>query len=909
MYSVLHVLASPGAAAARLLPILADAAIKGVVVFAVASVAVMFCRRRSAATRHAIWAGAVLAQLILPVMSVLLPAWRVPLIDRLDQRFAPMLAPAATDPSDLVVTVPAPVPATPSVPPMPIVIAGGQGHGEGMAFGAGSAYATTRATRAAVRAAARAARRAREAAPMVLIGADDVRERAPGFNLLGTVRSLRNRATAWWVRTGAIVWLLGALAIFARFIAGTLAVSRLARRSERVEDGRWLSLTQRVATRLGVARPMTLLRSGRFGIPVTWGIVYPVVLLPDDADEWTDERRRYVLVHEMAHVKRVDAFTQLIAQLALAAFWFDPFVWIAAHRMRVEREHACDDYVLREGTPASTYAADLLAMVRALGSRGHAAQPAFAALAMARPDELEARMEAILDPAQERSSLRRAPALGLALCSLLLLVPLAAFRPVARPSSSFGGTVVAHAFGSSHLVEDPDFYNKIRDVQTELEARLAEAQPALEAAVAGVTAAHEARAAAAAAVAEASAAVAEASATTEAVATTAPTTPVVAARSSAWASGEGASCSSVSLRKSGTSTSIHQSNDDDNSSFQYISSGAGRCLQVAVWGTVEFSPDERSIRRVSPDGRFYIRERRERSDRELVVTAGDDDGPRYAYSVDGERASYDDEGRAWLENVLPDILRESGLNARQHVALLRRQGGIDAVLADIKRTQSTSAKRAAYDALLHQGELSDGDVEKLMRQAGSDLSESDGELSGLLSEMGKMGRRSRSMAEAMSSAVEHISSDGEKRSVLQQYALDGDRDMLVLAARQARSISSDGEKSGFLQATAKNYLSGEDESLRKAFFELTRTISSDGEKHAVLSAALPYAQRPSVLLAILDVAKEISSDGEKAEVLLSIAKLHLLTNPTVRESFMRVTRSLSSDGEYRRVMEAIVADR
>src|SRR5207248_6884747 len=94
----------------------------------------------------------------------------------------------------------------------------------------------------------------------------------------------------------------------------------------------------------------TLLRSGRFGIPVTWGVVYPVVLLPDDADDWADERRRYVLVHEMAHVKRVDAFTQLVAQLVLAAFWFDPFVWLAAHRMRVEREHACDDYVLREGT-------------------------------------------------------------------------------------------------------------------------------------------------------------------------------------------------------------------------------------------------------------------------------------------------------------------------------------------------------------------------------------------------------------------------------------------------------------------------------------------------------------------------------------------------------------------------------
>ena len=901
MISVFHVLASPGAAAVRLLPILADAAIKGVVVFGVAAVAVMFCRRCSAATRHAIWAGAVLAQLTLPVMSAMLPAWRVPLIDRLE--LVPALAPVpAAAPAAFDVMFTPPVPA---VAPMPIVIATGEGRREGAGVGEGRAYIRSHIARAATR----AARRARASTATAFAGGGYSLEAAPRLSLLGTVRSLRSRATSWWLRTGAVVWLLGALAIFGRFIAGTFAVSRLARRSERVDDGRWLSLTQRVATRLGVARPMTLLRSGRFGIPVTWGIVYPVVLLPDDADDWTDERRRYVLVHEMAHVKRVDAFTQLVAQLVLAAFWFDPFVWLAAHRMRVEREHACDDYVLREGTPASTYAADLLAMVRALGRRGHAAQPAFAALAMARPDELEARMQAILDPAQDRASLRSAPALGLALCSLLLLVPLAAFRPVARRADSFGGTIADQTASLTRLLDEPglaaELQDKIGAAQPEIEARIRAAQPELEAVLASLDAAQEARATIAAAVAEASTAATAVAASAAAVATAA-SAPVPSTGTSSWSSGNGASCTSVSLRKSGTSTSIHQSSDNDNSSFQYISSSAGRCLQVAVWGTVEFSPDERAIRSVSPDGRFYIRERRERSDRELVVTGGDNEGPRYAYSVDGERASYDDEGRAWLEGILPDILRESGLNARQRVALLRRDGGIAAVLADIKRTQSTSAKRAAYDALIHQGRLSDDDAERVMRQAGSDLAESDSELSALLSEMGKMGRMSRPMAEAMSSAVEHISSDGEKRGVLQQYALEGDHDMLLVAMRQARSISSDGEKAGFLHATVRRYLAGEDEALRKAFFDVTQTISSDGEKRGVLCDALPYAQRLSVLFAVLDAARGISSDGEKAELLLSIARLHLLTNAAVRESFMRVTRSLSSDGEYRRVMEAIV---
>src|SRR2546430_11025026 len=56
----------------------------------------------------------------------------------------------------------------------------------------------------------------------------------------------------------------------------------------RVEDGVWLSLTQRLANRLGVTRPLTLLRGERLAVPVTWGVVYPAVLLPQDRSE---ERR------------------------------------------------------------------------------------------------------------------------------------------------------------------------------------------------------------------------------------------------------------------------------------------------------------------------------------------------------------------------------------------------------------------------------------------------------------------------------------------------------------------------------------------------------------------------------------------------------------------------------------------
>ena len=71
-------------------------------------------------------------------------------------------------------------------------------------------------------------------------------------------------------------------------------------------------------------------------------------------------RRRLVLLHELAHIRRYDCLTQLVAQAACALHWFNPLVWLAKSRMQSERELACDDLVLGAGTLPSTYAADLL---------------------------------------------------------------------------------------------------------------------------------------------------------------------------------------------------------------------------------------------------------------------------------------------------------------------------------------------------------------------------------------------------------------------------------------------------------------------------------------------------------------------------------------------------------------------
>lgn len=333
-------------------------------------------RRTSAATRHLIWASAVAGVLTLPVLAAVVPVWNVPLISMVTTTDLPLesVAPSAT-PKVAANAVP-----TPSSSP---------------------------------------------ASPSPAVKRDVAAQAQRSF--IDAARSFAGRLTLNGVLAGA--WLSLALLLLSRLAIATARVSSWQRASLPIEDTRWLTLVRRLSSRYGIERPVVLLENAETDVPVTWGIVYPVILLPSSAEQWDEEQRIAVLTHELAHVKRFDALTQLLAQLALALLWFHPLVWMAVRRMRLEREHACDDFVLVAGARASRYADDLLGFARRL-TRPTA--PAAAALAMARRSELEGRLLAILDPATKRSTVRRARVAALTLAVIALAAPLAAFRPAAR---------------------------------------------------------------------------------------------------------------------------------------------------------------------------------------------------------------------------------------------------------------------------------------------------------------------------------------------------------------------------------------------------------------------------------------------------------------------------------------------
>lgn len=222
-----------------------------------------------------------------------------------------------------------------------------------------------------------------------------------------------------------LVWAAGCAVSAAVLLSGVLRLVWIASRAERVQGGRWATVASRVAVEYGLTRRVTILQTEASDLLATWGLFRPRVFLPAGAGEWSEERVRVVLYHELAHIRRHDWFVQLSAEVLRAVYWFNPLLWIACTRLRRESEQACDDAVLEAGVSARDYAGHLLALAR--NCRRPTSTWA-SAMPMARPSTLEGRIAAMLNPGLNRKALSRRAVAMTAITLLGITLPTAAFR-------------------------------------------------------------------------------------------------------------------------------------------------------------------------------------------------------------------------------------------------------------------------------------------------------------------------------------------------------------------------------------------------------------------------------------------------------------------------------------------------
>ena len=217
----------------------------------------------------------------------------------------------------------------------------------------------------------------------------------PNTNSVKRVFNARFRQN--WLAIAFAAWAVGMLFLVLYSTLGRLQLRKISRNARRLATAEWTRLLTEASNALRLRRRVILLQSGDNIMPLTWGWLRPKVLMPLEAECWPEDRRRIVLLHELAHVKRLDCLTQTIARIITALYWFNPLAWIAARQMCIERERACDDLVLNGGCRASDYAGHLVQIAKAFRRA-----PQAVGIAMARSSNLEQRVTAIVDASRSR---------------------------------------------------------------------------------------------------------------------------------------------------------------------------------------------------------------------------------------------------------------------------------------------------------------------------------------------------------------------------------------------------------------------------------------------------------------------------------------------------------------------------
>ena len=224
------------------------------------------------------------------------------------------------------------------------------------------------------------------------------------------------------------IWAAGLIVLLLRLALGLAGALRLSREARPLDDSVWRRLVSRFLSTVALKRRVRLKSHKKIVVPLTWGVIRPVILMPDDSRDWDEDRRSSALFHELSHVKRIDFAVMLFVRLSLAAFWFNPLIWVVFGLLKRDQEKACDELVLKAGIKPSTYAACLLAFKRAGGPSWN---PSLALLGMFGGPGINDRLVSILRQKLTFKEIRMRTRIILTIAIVLVVSLVASARPAA----------------------------------------------------------------------------------------------------------------------------------------------------------------------------------------------------------------------------------------------------------------------------------------------------------------------------------------------------------------------------------------------------------------------------------------------------------------------------------------------
>jgi TonB family protein len=213
-----------------------------------------------------------------------------------------------------------------------------------------------------------------------------------------------------------------------------------------LQDLRELSALRRGAERRSNADGYPIFVSNTIRVPLAVGFLHPAVILPAPLhEELSQTEVNAVVAHEVAHLRRLDVWTNALARVIEIFVVLNPLAWLVVRRLSIEREIACDDWVVARSGGGETFARTLAT----LASRTCARTPLAAPSALGSRHAVVERIERLLDarPRRLRPSLAALGAvlafIAIAAFVLQSVSPVFAYAPTTVATSKALGSVVA----------------------------------------------------------------------------------------------------------------------------------------------------------------------------------------------------------------------------------------------------------------------------------------------------------------------------------------------------------------------------------------------------------------------------------------------------------------------------------
>ncbi len=145
------------------------------------------------------------------------------------------------------------------------------------------------------------------------------------------------------MQVAAVVWAAGAAAAMLYIGTVNLLFARKLRRCAAIGRADVAASLRQCRAQMGIRAKVTLLCGSAGKPPMLWGLFHPRIVIPEGLIEGlSEEDIRYILLHELAHVRRMDLLVNTLGLAIQAIHWFNPIIWYCAHRMKQDCEIACD---------------------------------------------------------------------------------------------------------------------------------------------------------------------------------------------------------------------------------------------------------------------------------------------------------------------------------------------------------------------------------------------------------------------------------------------------------------------------------------------------------------------------------------------------------------------------------------